>query len=75
LHVFFLKSKFKRVQHLNTSKHNKNINLKAKSKQLFIKNSLENQNKQDNFPLDLCQAMLESDIPLGKLNHPSFKHF
>jgi len=66
---------FQVIQHLNTSKHNKNINLKAKPKQLFIKNTLENQNKQANFPLDLCQAMLESDIPLWKLNHPSFKIF
>jgi hypothetical protein len=63
------------VQHLNTGKHNKNINLKAKSKQSFIKNTLDNQNKQTNYSLDLCQAMLESDIPLWKLNHPSFKIF
>lgn len=67
--------RFQVVQHLNTGKHNKNINLKAKSKQSFIKNTLDNQNKQANFPLDLCQAMLESDIPLWKLNHPSFKNF
>jgi hypothetical protein len=67
--------RFQVVQHLNTGKHNKNINLKAKSKQSFIKNTLDNQNKQVNFPLDLCRAMLESDIPLWKLNHPSFKIF
>jgi len=54
--------RFQVKQHLNTSKHNKNINLKVKSKQLFIKNTLDHQKKQSNFPLDLCQAMLESDI-------------
>ncbi|XP_025421015.1 CGG triplet repeat-binding protein 1-like [Sipha flava] len=70
-----VKKRFQVVQHLNRGKHNKNINLKAKSKQSFIKNTLDNQNKQANFPLDLYQAMLESDIPLWKLNHPSFKKF
>jgi len=64
---------FQIVQHLNTSKHNKN--LKAKSKQSLFKNTLENQNKQSNFPLDLCQTMLKSDRPLWKLHHPSFKSF
>ena len=44
--------RFKVVQHLNTNKHNKNMNLKTKSKQSFIKNTLENQNKQANFSLD-----------------------
>jgi len=53
---------FQVVQYLNISKHDKNINLKFK--QLFIINTLENQNKQAHFPLDLCQAMLESDKPL-----------
>lgn len=67
--------RFQVVQHLNTSKHDKNMNLKSKSKQSFIKNTLENQNKQSNCPLDLCQGILESDIALWKLNHPSFKHF
>jgi len=55
---------FQVVQHLNTNKHTKNTNLKDKSTQTFSKNILGNQNKQANFHLDLCQAMLESDIPL-----------
>jgi len=45
------------------------------SKQSFIKNTLENQNKQATFLLDLCQTLLKFDIPLLKLNHPSFKNF
>jgi len=52
--------RFQVVQHLNTSKHTKNTILKVKYKQSFIKNTLENPNKKANFPLDLCQAMLES---------------
>jgi len=66
-------TRFQVLQHLNTSKHTKNTNSKAKPKQSFIKNTLENQNKQT-YPQDLCRAMLESDIPLWKLNHPSFKN-
>ncbi|KAL4123044.1 hypothetical protein QTP88_015276 [Uroleucon formosanum] len=50
-------------------------NLVEESKQTFIKNTFENLNKQQSFAFDLCQAMLESDIPLWKLNHLSFKSF
>jgi len=67
-----VKKLFQVAQHLNSSKHGKNINLKAKYKRLFIKNTLENPNKQAYFPLDLCQAVLESDKSLCKLNRPSF---
>jgi len=63
------------TQHLSTSEHTKNINLKTKSKQSFIKNTLENQNKQSYCPLDLSQTMLEFDIPLWKLNYPPFKNY
>lgn len=67
--------RFQVLQHLNTNKHQKHNNLGEKSKQTFIKNTFENLNKQQSFAFDLCQAMLESDIPLWKLNHPSFKSF
>lgn len=67
--------RFQVLQHLNTNKHQKHNNLVEKSKQTFIKNTFENLNKQQSFAFDLCQAMLESDIPLWKLNHPSFKSF
>lgn len=60
---------------MSTSKYTKNTNLKAKSKQPFIKNTLHNKNQQSTFYPDLCQAMLESETPLWKLNHPSFKNF
>jgi len=67
--------RFQVLQHLNTNKHKIHNNLVEKSKQTFIKNTFENLNKQQLFAFDLCQAMLESDIPLWKLNHPSFKSF
>jgi len=67
--------RFQVLQHLNTSKHKKYNNLVEKLKKTFIKNTIKNQNKQPSFAFDLCQAMLEFDIYLWKLNHPSFKSF
>lgn len=70
-----LQKRFQVLKHLNTSKHNTNNKLVDKSKQTFNKNTFENKNKQPSFVLNLCQAMIKSDIHLSKLNHLSFKFF
>lgn len=66
---------YKTISSTLVFKHQKHNNLVEKSKQTFIKSIFENRNKQQSVAFDLCQAMLESDIPLWKLNHPSFKSF
>jgi len=52
--------------HVKTKKHKLNIELKEST----------NIDESDNqFYIDLAKAFIEANIPLNKLNHPSFRNF
>ena len=57
-------------QHVNTSIHLKNMEIRSKSKQQLI--HFDNHN---NFYYELCDAFVPSDIPLHKLLNPKLKSF
>ncbi|KAL4091427.1 hypothetical protein QTP88_026119 [Uroleucon formosanum] len=65
--------RFQVTQHLSTAKHLSNSTRKEKMKQIFIKDSFEDQNSE--FSLDLCLAFLASDILLWKLHNTTFNTF
>ena len=66
--------RFQVTQHLSTAKHLSNSTRKEKMKQIFIKDSFEDQNSE--FSLDLCRAFLASaDIPYGNYIIQLLIHF
>lgn len=64
------------LQHLNTSNHKDNLNLKSNFQQQFLPEILQaGDTKQTRFNRDLCSAFAESDIPLRKLSNPALSSF
>ena len=69
--------KFHVQQHLNGSGHRERLKtVKSRDRSLcLLTNYVELSNKQSVFSMDLCQMLVECNIPLYKCLHPSFKRF
>lgn len=63
------------IQHINTNKHKENGNRKLKFQQNFLSTSSTSTNSKSVFNMDLCRALIRSDIPLFKLKNSAFKDF
>lgn len=67
--------RFQIQQHISTSQHqSKKAALSNKSQQQLL-TPLLSENSRDVFCIDLCKAMVNSNIPWNKLNDPSFREF
>jgi hypothetical protein len=72
--------RFTLSQHVSSSLHQRAVKkrletLRPSTSQTLIETTLGGQKTLDKFNADLCKAMIEADIPLNKLQHPSFKAF
>jgi len=64
------------TQHLSTTKHKQNaLKNSGDKKTCLLKNFDVISQRQSQFSLDLCKALMDSNIPLWKLENPSLKAF
>ena len=62
-------------RHCNTIKHKKHINLLSNKDQPSELSSSSYQLSNNEFFRDMCEMMINADIPLYKVNNPHFKTF
>lgn len=68
--------KFQIDQHIKTSLHIAGLQKKGPRQQLITASTSSSKCNQNNqFSMDLCEALLASNIPLHKINNPTLKQF
>lgn len=65
------------THHIDSSIHQEKVKRAKVHDQPFIAQAFrgETETKQQRFNKDLCRMLVESDIPLSELNHPSVRSF
>lgn len=64
-------------QHVGTARHKKAVELRngSSSKSQTLLTEFKQPPKMNEYNADLCKALLDTNIPLYKVNHPSFSGF
>lgn len=65
------------IHHLNSATHQENAKRPNRDSQPFMGDALQNagQSKETRYRRELCRALVETDIPFTKLDHPEFRTF